>query len=299
MTLTFEEESTQVPISTDRSVRVEPKQPWPSAYRGSRYSLVSDDDFASDDALLKWKQRDLSIFADPPRGLRRAMVLAGRSGGFGSFRVTARGEVITKVPADDYSNLDQAPVSEGWIPVYLGTFSGTIDFDTVDVNPAPPGDSVAIWTGLPFNHGERWSVSHDGTLIWKWRDYRFESAFDHSELVAEYGEYRPNPGRLYVTEHGHVWINVPHDDVMPGKRAEVREAIASWKQDAENRDDATTLRLVNRRLVATSQTDDPADGHLPIHLGHLRDFDDGVVPRSVVDDESYYLEVGEYENTWE
>lgn len=299
MRLTFTEESTKVPISSGRSVTVEPKQPWPSAYRGSRYSLVSDDDFGSDDALLKWKQRDLSIFADPPRGLRRAMVLAGKSGGFGSFRITARGEVITKVPAEDYSNIDQAPISEGWVPVYLGTLLGTIGFDSVDLDPTPPRREIAIWTGLPFNHGERWSVSHDGKLIWKWRDYRFESAFDHPELVSRYDEYRPNPGRLYITEHGHVWVNVPHNDVMPGKRDEIRDAIASWKQDAERRGDATTLRLVNRRLVATSHTDDPADGHLPIHLGHLSNFDGGVVPRPVVDDEGYYLEVGTYENVWE
>lgn len=299
MTLALQNESTEVPISGDRSVRVEPQQPWPSAYRGSRYSLVSDDDFATDEALVKWKQRDLSIFTDPPRGLRQAMISVGKSEGFGSFRITARREVITKVQAEKYDHVDQAPISRGWVPVYLGVLSGELNFDTVDTNPESPSGEVSIWTGFPFNHGERWSVSHDGKLIWKWRDYRFESAFDHSGLVAKYGEYRPNPGRLYVTEHGHIWVNIPHDGVIPSKRTEVREAIESWKQDAENRGDTTTLRLVNRRLVATSRTDDPADGHLPIRLGHLCDFDDGVVPRPVVDDEEYYLDVGEYETVWE
>lgn len=299
MTLKFNTQPTKVPITGDRTVSVEPKQPWPSAYRGSRYSLVSDDDFDSDTALLKWEQRDLSIFADPPQGLRRSMVLAGKSGGFGSFRVTAGGEVITKVEAEEYSHLDQAPVSEGWVPVYLGTLEGAIDFDTVDTNPDVPRNEVAIWRGLPFNHGERWSVSHDDKLIWKWRDYRFESAFDHPDLVAKYDAYRATPGRVYITEHGHIWVNVPHNDVIPDKQSEIRDAIAAWKRDAEDRGDAATLRLVNRRLVATSQTDDPSDGHLPIHLGHLRDFDDGVIPRPVVDDEAYYLEVGTYEDVWE
>lgn len=298
MSLMFETESTKVPISHEQSVTVSPKQPWPSAYRGSKYSLVSDEDFG-DDAVLKWEQRDLSIFAEPPRGLRRTMTLAGKSGGYGSFRVTAHGEVLTKVEADDYSNLDQAPVSEGWIPVYLGKLSGEMDFGSVEIDPDPPRDGVAVWTGFPFNHGERWSVSHDGKLIWKWRDYRFKSAFDHAELIAAYGDYRPNPGRLYVTEHGHVWVNVPYDDVMPDKRSEIENAVAAWKQDAEARGDASTLRLVNRRLVATSLTDDPADGYLPVHLGHLREFDGGMVPRPIVDDEEYFLEVGQYEEVWE
>jgi hypothetical protein len=52
-------------------------------------------------------------------------------------------------------------------------------------------------------------------------------------------------------------------------------------------------------MVATSQSEDPSEGHLPIHLGHLSQFDGGVVPRPVVDDESYYLAVGEYERTYE
>lgn len=296
MTLTFDEESTTVPIAGNRSVQIDPKQPWPSAYRGSRYSVVTNDDF--DDAALKWKQRDLSIFAEVPDGLRRAMVLVGKSGGYGSFRVTAQGEVLTKVEADEYVNVEQAPVSDGWIPVYLGTLSGEIDFGEVESNPQTPMRDIAVWKGLPFNHGERWSVSSDGELVWNWRDYRFESAFDHSELVAAYTTYRTNPGRLYVTEHGHVWVNVPNDDVAPGKERAVRQAIAKWREDAERDGDAATLRLVNRRMVATSRDDDPSTGHIPIHLGHLRDFDGGAIPRPVVDDESYFAAVGQYENAW-
>jgi hypothetical protein len=299
MTLTFDETATKVPIAGGRTVTIESGQPWPSAYRGSRYSLVSDDDF--DDPTIKWKQRDLTIYAesDPPSGLRRAIALAGKTGGYGSFRVTAKGEVITKVEAEEDSDFDQAPVSSGWVPVYLGQLDGEIDFGSVDLNPAPPNGSVAVWRGLPFNHGERWSVSHDGELVWNWRDYRFESAFDHAELVDAYDSYRPNPGRLYVTEHGHVWVNVPNDDIVRGRESEIRQAVASWKERAESNGNSSTLRLVNRRMVATSQSEDPSEGHLPIHLGHLSQFDGGVVPRPVVDDESYYLAVGEYERTYE
>jgi hypothetical protein len=298
MTITFDQTPTKAPISTNQSVSVAPGQPWPSAYRGSKYSLVSDDDFG-DDVVLKWEQRGLSIFAEPPAGLWDAMSTAGKADGYGSFRVTAKGEVLTKVQADNYANVNQAPVSKGWIPVYLGTLDGTLDFGSVETNPDPPTDGVAIWRGFPFKHGERWAVSHDDQLIWKWRDYRFTSTFDHPELVAAYSDYRPNPGRLYITEHGHVWVNVPHNDIKQAKRDEVQQAIATWKQQAEANGNTSTLRLVNRRLVATSRSDDPADGHLPIHLGHLRDFDDGLLPRPVVDDDEYFLEVGQYEEVWE
>lgn len=138
-----------------------------------------------------------------------------------------------------------------------------------------------------------------GNLLWKWRDYRFESAFDHPDIVAEYRKYRSQAGRRYVTENGHVWVNVPHGDVEADKTEEIQRAVAEWKDTAETEGNAATLRLVNRRLVATSTDDDPANGHLPIHIGHLGDFDDGLIPRLVVDDPTYHEAVAEYENVWE
>ena len=298
MTAKLKEDSTSVPVKNQKSVTLQPGKPWPSAYRGSKYSLVSDDDF--DDAVLKWEQRDLAIFTEPPDGLRRALVLLGKSGGYGSFRVTADNEVLTKVKADDYKHVDEAPVSSGWIPVYVGKLSGTLDFDEVDSDPLTPRkNNIKVWKGFPFHHGERWSVSQDGTLFWKWKDYRFESAFDHPELVAEYQKYRGTAGRLYITENAHVWVNVPKNDIAPAKQSAVRNAIKKWKQTAEQEDDTATLRLVNRRLVATSGDDDPSTGHFPIHLGQLSDFDGGVIPRPVVDEPSYFQAVCEYEHVWE
>jgi len=298
MTAKLKEESTSVPLENQQSVTLQPGKPWPSAYRGSKYSLVSDDDF--DDAVLKWEQRDLAIFTEPPDGLRRALVLLGKSGGYGSFRVTADNEVLTKVKADDYKHVDEAPVSTGWIPVYVGKLSGTLDFDEVDSDPLTPRkNNIKVWKGFPFHHGERWSVSQDGTLFWKWKDYRFDSAFDHPELVAEYQKYRGTAGRLYVTENAHVWVNVPKNDIAPAKQSDVRNAIKKWQQTAEKEDDTATLRLVNRRLVATSGDDDPSTGHFPIHLGQLSDFDGGVIPRPVVDEPSYFQAVCQYEHVWE
>jgi hypothetical protein len=248
-----------------------------------------------DRTVLKWEHRGLSVYGEAPTGLRHAIVWAGKDDGRGSFRVTARGELLTKVPAESYDQLDRAPASEGWIPVYVGRLSGAIDLGAVPTDPPVP-DEVAVWRGPPFNHGEQWAVSTEGKLIWKWRDYRFESAFSHPELVAAYDEYRPNPGRLYVTEQGHVWVNVPRDDIAAGRQSTVERVVREWRTAAEERDDETTLRLVTRRLRATSGSDDPAEGQLPIHLGHLRQFDGGTVPRVVVDDESYFSAVGRYEN---
>lgn len=291
----FSEESTTVPIGDGQSVTIEPKQPWPAPYRGSRYSVVSDDEY--DDVVVKWEHRDLKIFTEPPQGLRRAMVLAGKSGGKGIFRVTAAREVLTKVKADNYSNVDQAPVSKGWIPVYLGKIA-KLRFRDVELDPDISHNSVDVWPGLPFNHGETWSVGQDDSLTWKWKDYAFESTFDHPELVQKFKSYRPRGGRIYVTETGHVWGNIDPDSVSSGKGSEIGEAVTSWKTEAERAGDAATLRLVNRRLVATSSTDDPSDGLLPLHLGHLRRFDSGMVPRPVVDDPSYFKVVGQYEQVY-
>ena len=295
---TLREIPAEVPIAGDRSVTIEPGQPWPSPYRGSRYSLVSDDDF--DQAVLKWKHRDLVIFSEPPENLRRTLVLLGREGGYGSFRITAGGEVLTKIPAEDYKHVDQALVDQGWIPVYVGRLEGSIDFDEVTVDPRPPEkEHVKVWTGFPFNHGERWSLTHEGRLVWKWRDYEFESRSDHPELVDTYRAYRGTPGRLYITETHHVWGNAPRDDIPPEKQPEVARAVAKWKRRAEENGDTATLRLVNRRLVSTSRSDDSSTGQFPIHLGHLSRFDGGIVPKPVVDEESYYLAVSEYETVWE
>jgi len=298
MTATLKEESTSVPVDDQKSITLEPWKPWPSAYRGSKYSLVSDDDF--DDAVLKWEQRDLAIYTEPPDGLHRALALIGKTGGYGSFRVTADNEVLTKVKAEEYKHVDEAPLNKGWIPVYVGKLSGTLNFTEVDSDPPKPRKySIKVWKGFPFHHGERWSVSQDNTLFWKWKDYRFESAFDHPELVSKYQKYRGTAGRLYITENAHIWVNVPKDDIAPAKQSAVRRAIKQWKQTAEQEDDTATLRLVNRRLVATSGDDDPSTGHFPIHLGKLSNFDNGVIPRPVVDEPSYFQAVCEYEHVWE
>ena len=77
------------------------------------------------------------------------------------------------------------------------------------------------------------------------------------------------PEGLHITEHAYIWVNLPKDDITPDKQSAVKHAIQKWKQTAEDDDDTATLRLVNRRLAATSQDDDMSTGHFPIHLGQL------------------------------
>lgn len=296
MVLELSELGTTVPIENGESVHIGPGQPWPSAYRGSKYSLVDDPD--GDEPILKWEHRDLTVYGKHIPGLETSMAVNGKQGGRGSFRVTAAGELLTKIHADSYAHVKQAPVDDGWIPVYLGQVDGELSLAGVDIDPRPPGNGIQVWPGLTFSHGERWTVTTDDRLAWPWRDYRFTSWFDHSELIDKYRTYRPEGGRLYVNEHGHVWGNVPRESVPDGQQSAVATALSDWRSTANATGNKTTLRLVHRRLKATSRDDDASNGMLPIHLGHLSAFDDGQVPRPIVDDVSYFANVGQYENVW-
>lgn len=297
MSAQIREESTLVPLSDGEDVEIEPGQPWPSPYRGSKYSLVWSHK-QTREHVVRWEYYDLNVFLDPPRGLRAAAKRVGKSqgSGEGSFRITADGEVLTKVTADDYPNVREAPVSSGWIPVYLGKLHGDLGFTDVENDPDRlDGADIAVWEGLPFKHGETWTVGVDGSLHWKWRGYRFSSAFDHSELVARYKRYRSG-GRMYVNEYGHVFMNVDADSVPKATEDIVISTYEDWHRSAERDGRNAALRLVNRRLRSTSKTGDPEDGLLPMYIGHLSDFDGGVIPKPVVDDPSYFGVCGRQES---
>lgn len=285
-------EPTEVPLAGDEQVSIDPGLPWPSAYRGSKYSIIHS--HKHNQLVMAWKYDDLQIYLEPPDGLIEALRDIGKTAGTGtgSVRFTANGEVLTKVPAVEFEHRDLAAVDEGWVPAYVGQLEGSLGFSDVYIDPDPiPDDAIRVWEGLSFHHGETWSVSVDQRLIWKWGGYRFESAFDHSELVDKYARYRNVPGRLYVNEYGHVWCNIPTSDVPSEYAEEVREMFTEWRKEAKTNGKSSILRLVNRRLTATGGGD-PEQGHLPVYLGHASDFDDGAVPRTVVSDASYFVESG-------
>lgn len=297
MTAELKDEVTYVPIADGEEVEVHPGQPWPSAYRGSRYSVIQSRRDDRDD-VLEWQYHDLRAQVTTPAELLSAMRSVGKSSGsgLGSLRITADREVLTKVHSDDYPDVHEAAISEGWIPVYLGRLSGHLGFTEININPEPlNGEKIAVWEGFPFNHGERWSVGVGGKLIWKWLDYRFESAHDHSGLVSRYRSLRNPAGRLYINEYGRVYVNVSPDDVPEATKEDVLNTYERWRTTADRAGNSAAKRLVNRRLQATSPSDDPKDGLLPMYIGTLDDFDDGVIPKPVVEDVGYYRACGRQE----
>jgi len=208
------------------------------------------------------------------------------------LRITADGEVLTKVQAGNYKHTDRAPVSRGWIPVYLGSIEGDIEIDKIIIQPSDKrADPIAVWEGLPFHHGETWTVSVNNKLIWKWEDYRFESAFDHSELIEKYAEFRQNPGRVYINEYGYVWVDIPSGGVPSANQGRVNDLYSRWRVNVKKQDRNSVLRLVRRRLEATGGGS-TTQGHLPVYIGHVSRFDDGVIPRPVVSDMQYFKESG-------
>lgn len=282
-------EPTRVPIDGGKEVRIDPDQPYPAPYRGSKYSIIES---RRNGIVLEWKYNDLVVHVKPPEGLHERLRTVGKSegDGTGSLRITSGGEVLTKVHRSSYAKTHDIPRHRDWIPVYIGQLSGDLGFD-IDNDPTPPDDSPWIWGGFPFNHGERWSVSYDDQLIWTWQEYRIESAFDHPELVKTYNQYRTNAGRLYLNEFGNVFINAPRDQIPPEKAATVEKMYSEWQHHADRNNHTAAKRLVNRRLKVTGDGD-PSEGHLPLYIGHLSEYDGGVIPKPVVTEQEYYVAIG-------
>jgi len=73
--------------------------------------------------------------------------------------------------------------------------------------------------------------------------YRFESAFDHEELIERYEKYRSTAGRLYINEYGHIWINVPRSEIPAEQEPEIESMVDQWYEQVERQDDTTAQRL--------------------------------------------------------
>lgn len=296
MTATVQSTTTKVPIADGRDVEIRPGDPYPAPYRGSKYSIV--DSRRHNQVVLRWKYNDLVVMVEPPDGLVSRLKDFGKSdgNGKGSIRITAGGEVLTKIHSDNYVNADKAPVSNGWIPVYVGELDGEIGFD-IEIDPPKLEKEADIWGGFSFNHGERWSVGVDDSLIWTWQDYRFESVFDHPDLISTYQQYRSTAGRLYINEFKQVFINVPSDQVPASKQEDVTKIYRDWQRRAERNNNNAAQKLVSRRLKVTGDGD-PEEGHLPLYIGHLSEFDDGLIPRPVVTDDSYFVKAARGEEVY-
>jgi hypothetical protein len=84
--------------------------------------------------------------------------------------------------------------------------------------------------------------------------------------------------------------HVPPSKVSKDRRESILDLYNTWNREAEAANDTAALRLVARRLNMTSSDRDPMNGHFPLYLGHVSEFDEGVVPRAVVTDSSYFVD---------
>jgi len=279
---------TNVRTVGDLVVSIESGKPWPGVYRGSKYTLRRN----GSDVGLYLNHRLVELEGSVPDGLVETLQDIGKSDGtgHGSIRVTANRDVLTKIHADNYPNVDEALVDEGWIPVYVGKLSGAIKFSNVDNDPDDGTlDPPCVWEGLPFKHGECWTMPVSGGPEWRIKlaqAFQFPSIHDHTDLTRTFRSFRPNGGRFRVNEHGHVWVELPNSEVQ--KSGQLADKIDAWFDDARDNGRNQLLQLIHRRLEATG-SGDPKKGLLPIYIGHISEYDRGDVPTPVVTDKAYYV----------
>jgi len=279
---------TTVSPDGDLVVSIESGKPWPGVYRGSKYSLRRNGSGVD----LYLSHRRLELEGTLPDGLMAALRDTGKSDGtgLGSIRVSANRDVLTKVQADNYPAVDETLVDRGWIPVYIGKLSGSIDFPNVENDPDEGTlDPPCVWEGLPFNHGERWSIPASGGPEWRIKlsqVYRFPSSNDHPDLTRTFRSFRPSGGRFRVNEHGHLWLELPNKKIQ--NSAQLANTIETWYEDANDRGRNQLLQLIHRRLEATGNGD-PNEGLFPIYVGHISDYDSGELPTPIINDKTYYV----------
>lgn len=241
-----------------RSVR--PGEPWPAPYRGSRYTVRHGGGLT----YVGWQRDPLSVQAEPyPR--RLAGTVRAVKGDNGSFRVTSHGAIITKV---------QRGGGRWWEPQYVGVYDGDLVFPGID--NAPTGLARGMyWIGLPFMHGEYWRVSpyaqSRNRLEWKSHGYVFSSTREFPDLIEACLDLRPRGGRIYVTESGCVWMNVPDGGINPDHRMRLRDLQRDQLDDLRASGAVATLRLLKQRIEATR-------GCRPLYVGQISEFDHGEPP---------------------
>lgn len=256
---TLLESTVTVPSSDENAVKIKPGDKWPLPYRGSRYSITR----MGNSLKMSWSRMDVIHYSDSiPKGLISSMI-ANKRDSRGSFRVTPHKEVITKLIEDDNSAT----------PLYLGKLDGDFNFNGFLLNPEKL-ETGSFWTGLNFMHGEEFAVwnrdRNDDYLYWEKRGIKFRSIDRYPELCAKVREIRPRAGRIYVTEFGHIWMNLE----MGGASAQWSSIVSSrLKNDLELlAHNDVLLRAIKLRIDET--------GTMPIYLGKVEDFDCGSPPRT-------------------
>jgi hypothetical protein len=255
----FLAQATRVPSADARYVTIEPGEEWPLPYRGSRYSLKSNGGGGSD---FFWTYQGTAMKAVRlPDGLCDAF-LECRGGALGRLVFTAHGEVLTRLRS-----------GARWTTLFVGSVEGELQFEHFQLNPAglEPGH---LWPGLHFHHGECWTVGTGirkrNLLRWSLEGESFFSTEPYPDLCRLVREIRPNGGRVYITEHGHVWMNLPPEQVSDEWHNRILGCLAEDRALLEANE--TLLQSIRIRTEHTRCW--------PIYLGPIRQFDSGQPPRT-------------------
>lgn len=242
-----------------RKIKVKPGELWPAPYRGSHYTVKGGRSLT----FVGWKRDPLGVQAEPyPHQL--ASAVRATKGEHGSFRVTPHGAVITKVRAAGGSR---------WDPTYVGRYDGDLAFPGIQNAPASL-DVGMYWPGLPFSHGEGWRVSPyaQGRNRLQWQSWgrTHSSTEEYPELIDACLDIRPRGGRVYFTESGSIWMNVPDLELAPKHRGSFREKQEAQLVLLNQNGHRAALRLLRERIEVTQAR--------PLYVGRIEDFDDGDPP---------------------
>lgn len=252
-------ETVQVVGDEGRTVELTPGDEWPLPYRGSRYSIRQIDNHLK----VVWQWQDVVVpSTNYPSNTIQAMHAIGKPRG--SFCITPHRLIITKIPD---------VTGQKWRSTYVGKYTSDIDFGDLSPNASELKTGM-YWTGFPFNGGETWSFSPKmsafGLPTWKHEGVTFASTRHFRQLYSKYMEIRRSGGRFYITEQGHIWMNLRDGqassrlstEFMNVQKDQVRSLYAERK--------VAVLQLLKFRIEATNCR--------PIYLGNIRDFDEGVPP---------------------
>lgn len=254
----LESVSVTVPCIDGELIDINPGDIWPLPFRGSRYTLKAK----ASRVKFYWTHMDKEYSADSiPRGLIKAF-WEYKHDTRGSIRITPHGEVITKV-------------YPSWKPVYLGKMVGDLDFNGFELNPTT-FDVGRTWKGFHFKHGETFAVwSREGSrsyLYWSKQGIYYRTINEHPDLVAKVKEIRPKCGRLYITETGHIWMNLPANEISPDWVQKINGFLEEDKMLIGDPAYDVVFRSIKDRVANTLCW--------PIHIGHVSQYDDGEAPRT-------------------
>jgi len=273
--IALKSQSTKVPGVDEQPMIVNPGDVWPLPYRGSRYSVKQIEKKLS----FCWSREDVVHCAERgPDGLIKAMI-EHKKDSRGSIRITPHGEVITKRENEDGT----------YTTIFLGLLDGTFVFPGFDLDPID-AERGSLWPGLHFKHGEEFAVwvrdGNEDYLYWTYNGLYFRSTERYPELCAAYREMRPRCGRLYITEFGHVWINLPGSEISQEWAPRFRDLLdVEIEKLKESKNDILLQSLVNR-LRATGNC-------YPVYLGRITDFDSGTPPRTHFSSKAKFASGGE------